>query len=165
MKKLLISIIILFQAAWCLAQGQTAFPFKGGKDAMEQFFKDSLTVSPAIIKKGAIGTAVFKFTASENGSISKIIVYYADDAILAYPVIDALRKSDRKWAIPKDEKTHDFIIPFIFSADLPATDNEYLQKILYDNYRGRNPIIPNDQVPLDIATLLPPITVKYDITK
>jgi len=80
MKKIIICIIIILQAGYCMAQEQLVFPFQGGKEAMTQFFRDSLTVSPGIIQKKAVGTAVFKFTANAKGVISKIIVYYADDA-------------------------------------------------------------------------------------
>jgi hypothetical protein len=164
MKKTVLTVIIILQAVYGMAQGRFVFPFEGGKDAMSQFFKDSLVVSPDIIQKKVIGTAVFKFTANEKGAISKIIVYYADDAVLAFPVIDALKKSDRKWVIPSGEKTHDFIVSFIFSFNAPAGDDGYLQKIVYDSYHNRNPIIASDQVPLDMATLLPPVTINYAVT-
>ena len=146
-----------------MAQEQLSFPFQGGKEGMDKFFKDSLTVSPEIIQKKAIGTAVFKFTADEKGAISKIIVYYADDAILAPAIIDALKKSNHKWIIPDREKTHDFIIPFTFGFNAPPADNADLQKTVYDNYFNRKPIFSTDQVPLDETTLLPVVLVNYDI--
>src|SRR5476651_1533577 len=72
-------------------------PFKGGNDAYNQFFKDSLQVSPELIKAKASGTAIFKFTADAKGNISKIVVYYADDYLIAQPAIEALKKTkDRK---------------------------------------------------------------------
>jgi hypothetical protein len=165
MKKALLILTAILLCVRCMAQEQLAFPFQGGKDVMIQFFKDSLTVTPDIIQKRAIGTVVFKFTANEKGAITKLIVYYADDAILAPPIIEALKKSNHKWIIPNHEKTHDFIIPFTFSFDLPAINNRVLQKTIYDNYRNRKPIISTDQVPLDEATLLPAIAVNYEINQ
>jgi len=94
-----------------------------------------------------------------------MIVYYADDAILAPPVIEALKKSNHQWIIPNHEKTHDFIIPFTFGFSLPATNNLKLQKTLYNNYRNHSPIMATDQVPLDEATLLPVVVVGYDISQ
>ena len=80
---------------------------------MNRFFKDSLIVSPEIIKEKAAGVAVFKFTADESGTIKKIIIYYADDYVLTPPIIEALKKSNHKWIIPDQEKLHDFIISFV----------------------------------------------------
>ncbi|HEY8780954.1 MAG TPA: hypothetical protein VIM16_05000 [Mucilaginibacter sp.] len=165
MKKALLILTAVLLSVPCMAQEQLAFPFQGGKDVMIQFFKDSLTVSPAIIQKKAVGTVVFKFTADPKGAITKLIVYYADDAILAPPIIEALKRSNHKWIIPNYEKTHDFIIPFTFSFNLPANNNRVLQKTIYDNYRNRKPIISTDQVPLDEATLLPAMVVNYDINQ
>jgi len=163
MKKIIICIIIILQAGYSMAQEQLVFPFQGGKEAMSQFFRDSLTVSPGIIQKRVVGTAVFKFTANAKGVLSKIIVYYADDASLAFPVIDALKKSNHKWIIPDGEKTHDFIVPFIFSFNAPAEATDDLQKTVYNNYLNKNPIHTSDQLPLDVATLLPPVMISYDI--
>ncbi|HAL81665.1 MAG TPA: hypothetical protein DCO83_05040 [Mucilaginibacter sp.] len=146
-----------------MAQEQLSFPFQGGKAVMTQFFKDSLIISPGIIQKKATGTAVFKFTANEKGAISKIIIYYADDALLAAPIIGALKKSNYKWIIPDHEKTHDFIIPFTISFNRPAIEDGKLRKTVYENYINRKPIISTDQVPLDEATLLPGVVVSYDI--
>src|SRR5665213_527245 len=128
MKKSILFIAAILLSVHCMAHEQLSFPFQGGKEGMDKFFNDSLTVSQEIIQKKAIGTAVFKFTANEKGVISKIIVYYADDAILAPTIIDALKKSNHKWIIPDREKTHDFIITFAFSFNAPATDSADLQK-------------------------------------
>ncbi|MDR3696599.1 hypothetical protein [Mucilaginibacter sp.] len=163
MKKIIIIISLIFQTAFCFAQEQLAFPFQGGKEGMTQFFKDSLFVSQDLAQKKAIGTAVIKFTANQNGSISKIVVYYADDAILVQPVIDALRKTNHKWIISANEKAHDFIVPFVFTFNPPDNAGSDLQKTVYDNYRNRNPILSKDQVPLDETTLLPPVSVNYDL--
>ena len=132
---------------------------------MAQFFKDSLNVSQDIIQKKATGTAVFKFTANERGMITKIVVYYADDYVLTAPIIDALKRSAHKWIIPDHEHAHDFIIPFNFVFNPLTGDNPDLQKAVYDNYRNRNPIVTNDQVPLNETTLLPVVMVSYDVAQ
>jgi hypothetical protein len=163
MRKILVTVLFLTLSAFCFAQEQLAFPFQGGKEAMTQFFKDSLSVSQDIIQKKETGTVVIKFSARQNGSISKIVVYYADDAVLVQSVIDALRKTNHKWIISSNERIHDFIIPFVFSFNLPETAGSDLQKTVYDNYRTRKPILSKDQVPLDETTLLPPVPVSYDL--
>jgi hypothetical protein len=165
MKKILLSLTAILLSGYCMAQNQLSFPFQGGKEGMDKFFKDSLTVSPEIIQKKAIGTAVFKFTANDKGVISKIIIYYADDVVLANPIIEVLKKSNHKWIIPDKEKTHDFIITFAFGFNAAATDDIDLLRTVYDNYRTRATIHSNDQVPLNEATLLPNVVVKYDITQ
>lgn len=163
MKKITISVTAILLSIYCMAQEKLSFPFQGGKDVMNAFFKDSLTVSPEIAKKKATGLVVFKFTADEKGHISKIVIYYADDVVLASPVINALKKSNFKWVIPDHEKFHDFIIPFAFNFNKPALSNKGLQKTVYDNYTNRKPIYSTDQVPLDMATLLPTVMINYDI--
>lgn len=163
MKKIILSLAILLSSVYGIAQKKLAFPFQGGKEVMVRFFKDSLAVSPEIIRKKATGLVVFKFTADEKGKISKIIIYYADDAVLVQPVIDALKKSNHKWIIPDHEKLNDFIIPVSFRFNTPAVENEAVQKSVYDFNRNRRPIFSGDQVPLDLATLLPAVTINYDI--
>lgn len=148
-----------------MAQEQLAYPFQGGKDIMTRFFKENVIVSPEIIQKRATGLVIFKFTADEKGKITKMIIYYADDSILAEPVINAIKKSNRKWVIPNYEKFHDYIIPFQFSFNPPAADSINVEKPFYDAYRNRAPITTSNQVPLDLATLLPAVIVKYDITQ
>src|SRR5260370_32221406 len=106
MKRVLLSAIALFISVCCIAQQPLAFPFEGGSQVMTQFFKDSITVSPEIIKSKANGTVIFKFTADEKGTIQKLVIYYADDAILAPPMIAALKKSNHKWIVPDKEKFH-----------------------------------------------------------
>lgn len=130
---------------------------------MTNFFKDSLKVSPQILHKRAAGLVVFKFTADVKGVITKLVICYADDAILAEPIIAALRKSNRKWIIPDKEKFHDFIIPFSVSFNIPLTGNEGLKKAFYEYYTTRKPILTLNQVPLDAATLLPTVMVNYDV--
>ncbi|MCD8741140.1 hypothetical protein LT679_11050 [Mucilaginibacter roseus] len=163
MKKLIITICAALFTLGAMAQQHLAFPFQGGKTVMTKFFKDSLQVSADIIKKKASGTAVFKFTADGEGNIKKIIVYYADDASLVQPIIDALRKSNKKWVIPDGEKMHDFILPFSISFLAPATAPDKIQKEFYDYYTNRKPIMSFDQVPLDMATLLPTVAVNYSL--
>ena len=148
-----------------MAQQQLAFPFQGGKDVMIRFFKDSLVVSPQLIQRKATGTAVFKFTADEKGIIKKVIIYYADDITLTQPIIEALKKSNRKWIIPDHEKVHDFIIPFTINFNPPSIPTAALQKAVYNFQSHRKPVLSFDQVPLDLATLLPTITVNYDLTQ
>ncbi len=163
MKRIFLSFIATFIAVSAMAQQHLAFPFQGGKKVLDQFFKDSLKVTDEITAKRATGTVIFKFTADEQGSIKKIIVYYADDSFLIKPVIEALRKSDRKWIIPDGEKMHDFIIPFSINFIAPAKADDKLQKAVYSNYTSRRPIYSTDQVPLDMATLLPAIEVNYSV--
>jgi hypothetical protein len=163
MKRTLLIVTALFITVCCKAQEELSFPFQGGSTIMTRFFKDSLTVSSNIIKKKATGLAVFKFTADESGNIKKIIIYYADDQILVPPLIEALKKSNKKWIIPNHEKLHDFIIPFSVYFNLPADAGEDLLDNFYKFYSQRKPIYTYNQVPLDDATLLPTVMVTYDL--
>jgi hypothetical protein len=163
MKKVFLSAIALILSAYCMAQQQLAFPFQGGSTAMSQFFKDSISVSPEIIKSKANGTVIFKFTADEKGEIKKLVIYYADDAILAPPLIAALKKSNHKWLVPDNEKFHDFILSFAISFVPPAAGAPSPQKGLYNFYQKRKPIVSTNQVPLDNVTLLPSVVVNYNL--
>jgi hypothetical protein len=163
MKKFTITIVTLLITISCFAQEKMMFPFQGGKDAMTHFFRDSLVVSPVIIQRKTTGVVILKFTADGQGNIAKTIIYYADDAILVSPVIEAVKKSNHKWIIPSREKSHDFIISVNIRYNLPETDDAGMQKAAMDNYRNKRPISSNNQVPLDTATLLPAITINYDI--
>jgi hypothetical protein len=165
MKKILLIAAICLIGFYARAQDQLAFPFQGGKEVMARFFKDSLIVSPHLIAKKASGTAVFKFTADEKGTIKKIIIYYADDITLTQPIIEALKKSNNKWIIPDHEKFHDFIIPFNINFTPPVTANAALQRAVYSFYKNRKPVVSLDQVPLDMATLLPTVTITYDLAQ
>lgn len=137
-------------------------PFKGGNEAYIQFFKDSLQVSPEIIKAKASGTAIFKFTADAKGNISKIVVYYADDYLIAQPAIDALKKTNGNWVIPEKMKFYDFIITFSVNF-IPSNAKRLLtQKAMYTYYANRKPIVAVNQVPLNQATLLPTVVVNYE---
>jgi hypothetical protein len=162
MKKLIIFALLL--SSFCAnAQEDLAFPFQGGNPVMTRFFKDSLVVSPDIIAKKAAGVAVIKFTADVNGNLSKLVIYYADDYLLAMPAIEALKKSTKKWIIPNKEKFHDFIIPFSINFSNADTGSAEVQKAAFDFYKKRRPIVAHDQIPLNAATLLPTVVVKYDI--
>jgi hypothetical protein len=163
MKKITLSVIALLISAGCFAQKGLAFPFQGGKEAMIRFFKDSLVISQDIIQKKTAGMVMFKFTADDQGNIKKTIIYYADDAILAIPVIEAIKKSNHKWTIPNHEKVHDYVVPFYIRYNLPEDPDARLQKAAFDNYRNKRPILPNNQIPLDMATLLPAVTISYDV--
>lgn len=165
MRKILVSVIALLWSVTVMAQEQLAFPFQGGKDVMTQFFKDSVIVSHDLVLNRAEGMVIFKFTADEQGRISKIIIYYADDAVLAEPAIDALKRSNRKWIIPNHEKFHDFILPFSFNFNPPPAESADLRKEVYHYQRNRKAIATTNQVPLDMATLLPTIIVSYDLTE
>jgi len=137
-------------------------PFQGGNEAYTQFFKDSLQVTGAIIKAKASGMAIFKFTADAKGNISKIVVYYADDYVIAEPAIDALKKTNGKWVIPDKMKFYDFVIPFSINF-IPSNANRLLtQKAMYSFYASRKPIVATNQVPLNSATLLPTVVVNYE---
>ena len=146
-----------------MAQEKLAFPFQGGKDIMAKFFKDSLSVSPLIKQKKASGSVVIKFSADDQGVIKKLIIYYADDLMLTQPVIEAIKRSNHKWIIPDREKMHDFIIHFTINFTPPATAGPSLQRAVYDYYSHRKPVLSYDQVPLDMATLLPTIVVNYTV--
>lgn len=163
MMKIVAFFAALLFTTSCFAQQELAFPFQGGKDIMNKFFKENIQVSSDIVKRKANGTAVFKFTADTAGAIKKIIIYYADDVSLVTPVIEALKKSNGKWIIPFRSKTHDFIIPFNINFVPPATANAALQKAVFEFHRNRKPVLPADQVPLDMATLLPSVLINYQI--
>lgn len=162
-KTLLFTTIALLLSICGMAQQQLSFPFQGGSTIMTRFFKDSLNISPEIVKARAIGTVVFKFTADDKGVIKNLVIYYADDALLVPPVIDALKKSSSKWIIPDREKVHDFIIPFSIRFNAPATISALDEKAAYNFAVKKKPIVSTDQVPLNQATLLPTVVVKYDL--
>jgi hypothetical protein len=146
-----------------MAQDQLAFPFQGGKDIMTRFFKDSLIVSQDIIDKKATGSVIFKFTADDKGRIGKIVIYYADDAVLLPPVIEALKKSNHKWIIPDHAKFNDFILSVTYSFNPPPIVTRSMQKAVYEFNLNHKPISADDQIPLDRATLLPTVVVNYDL--
>lgn len=165
MKKLFIVALMLTIAYTATAQQQLAFPFQGGKQIMMQFFKENITIPPALSKQKANGLAIFKFTADPQGNIRKIIVYYADDVALTPPLIEALRKSAQKWIIPDKEKQHDFILPISIKFNQPAMETVALDKSVYAYYNKRHPLMAFDQIPIDMATLLPAVVISYDIAQ
>ena len=163
MKKVLLSIIILFLSAYCMAQEPLAFPFQGGSSVMGKFFKDSVVISAEIKTKKATGMVIFKFTADQKGAVQKMVIYYADDVLLARPVIEALKKSSSRWIVPGNEKFHDFMIPFIIGFNPPANNTGQAKNLLYNFYLARKPIMTQDQLPLNLVTLLPPVVINYDV--
>jgi len=162
-KSCLIAVAMLLLCGYCKAQDKPLFPYQGGIDIMNRFFKDSLIVSPDIIEKRATGTVIFKFSADRSGIVKNILIYYADDVLLTPPLIEALRKSSHQWIIPDNEKMHDFIITFSVNLNPPATGNTSVAIAGYRYYKKRKPIIASDQIPVASATLLPTVVVNYDI--
>lgn len=160
MKRYLLLLTVTLLSVVVQAQKKATFPFQGGRDAMMQFFKENVVVSPVIAGRKVTGTAVFKFTADAQGGIEKIIVYYADDYQVTAPFIEALKKSDHHWNIFEGEKTHDFIIACSMSPVLQNA-GAAVQKQLYQYYSKRQPIVTSNEVLLDMATLLPAITINY----
>lgn len=163
MKKNLLAIAFVLTTLCAAAQKKSPFPFRGGKEHLIQFFKDSLTVSPEIIQQKATGTVVFKFTADELGNITKMVVFYADDALLIQPVIDVLKKSNNKWVLPDNVKSNDFLMTFSFNFNAPATKLAETRKEAYNFLVNRKPILFSNQAVLDFTTLLPTISISYDI--
>jgi hypothetical protein len=162
MKRFVFLAAILLTAVCSRAQQGMAFPFQGGKDVMMDYFKKNVVIPENLKMRKATGTAVLKFTADTKGAIQKIVVYYADDYIIAMPFIQALQKSDRKWIIPDDEKLHDFVISFTVNFEMPAGKaTAATQKQVYDSYRQRRPVWASNPVPLGISTLLPAIITTY----
>lgn len=161
MKKHLIVLFAIFVSAQAMAQtSKFTFPFQGGSQAMGRYFQENTEI-PTTVKDGrAIGTVILKFTADENGSVSKIVLYHADDASLLQPLIDVLKKSEHKWIIPDHEKEHDFMIPFSISFN-PTGDAGDSAKKLYKSYQSRSPMSTNDQMPLAEITLLPAVEISY----
>lgn len=162
MRRSLLIAITLLISIHCFAQQELAFPFQGGNKVMAQFFKDSVKLSPQIMQVKATGMVIFKFSADEKGNVKNLVIYYADDGNLARPIAEALKKSNRKWIIPDNEKLHDFIIPFMIRFNASENDNTETQTALYNFYARRKPILSHDQIPLNLTTLLPAIVISYD---
>ena len=146
-----------------MAQKTLAYPFQGGQGVMTQFFKDNFVASADIRQQNAAGVVILKFTADTKGNIKKIIVYYADDFALAQPVADMLKKSDHKWIIPDGQDVRDFILTVNISYNQPAGGAAEAQARFAKFYTKRSPIVTNNQIPLDTATLLPVVVLKYDV--
>src|ERR1700743_2960283 len=120
MKKLFTLFAAVMISGMAMAQKELAFPFQGGQQVMTDFFKNNFSPSADIKQQDAVGTVILKFTADQKGVIKKVIVYYADDFVLAQPAADLLKKTDHKWIVPDGEKLHDFILPFTISFNVPA---------------------------------------------
>jgi hypothetical protein len=163
MKKNCLLIAFILLSVYGMAQKRSSFPFSGGKEHMMLFFKDSLTVSPDVIKRHATGVVIFKFTADNEGNLSKMVVYYADDPLLIQPVIEALKRSNHKWQIPQGQKFNDYVITFSFNYNSPVTNPLEVQKTVFDNISNRKPYISENQLLLEGGILLPTVLVNYDI--
>lgn len=163
MKKVLTLFAALLITGMAMAQKELAFPFQGGQPVMTKFFTDNFEASADIKKQNAAGLVILKFSADQKGSIKKVIVYYADDFALVQPVADLLKKSDHKWIVPDGEKLHDFILPVSIAFNVPTTEAAAANKTFMAYYSKRSPILTNNQIPLDLATLLPSLTLKYDV--
>jgi len=162
MKRFIIVSVLLLSALYSRAQQGMAFPFQGGKEVMMDFFKKNVVIPEELQKRKATGTAVLKFSADEKGVIQKIVVYYADDYIVALPFIEALRKSSNKWVIPDGEKLHDFLISCTINLALPANQaSPTEQKQIYEAYKKRQPVWASNPIPLDMTSLLPAIITSY----
>lgn len=163
MKKTLLFIALISLSFNVMAQKKSAFPFKGGVEHMMNFFKDSLIVPQHLIDRRATGVVIFKFTADALGRVSKLVLYYADDAILTQPVVDALKRSSGKWDIPPGVNTNDYLITFSFSFTPPAAAGTDLVNAVYDYTINRKPIVFPNQFLTDEGILLPTVMVTYDI--
>jgi hypothetical protein len=163
MKKTLLFIALLSLSLCGMAQKKSVFPFKGGVEHMMNFFKDSVIVSQDVIQRKATGAVMFKFTADALGRVSKIVLYYADDAVLAQPAADALKRSSGKWDIPVGVNNNDYLITFSFSFVPPAAAGVDLVNAVYDYTVNHKPITFSNQLLTDDAILLPTVLVSYDI--
>lgn len=156
-------LAVVFTTTAAMAQKTLDYPYQGGQEAMNQFFNNNFVPSAEIKQARAAGTVTLKFTADPKGAIKKIIVYYADDLSLVQPVADLIKKTDKKWIIFDGEKMHDYIITFAISYNTPQTGAATANKAYTTFYARRTPIFTNNQVPLDMATLLPTVALKYDL--
>lgn len=160
MKKILLILLCTFVISRGMAQAQLEFPFQGGKEVMLDFFEKNVAVSDYLKQHAANGLVVMKFTSDQQGSIIKLVVYYADDVKLTQPVISALKATNGRWIVPANEKTCDFVIPFTFK---PNTTKPATAKTMFQFYTSRAPIVATDQIPLNTVTLLPAVQVLYDL--
>jgi len=164
MKRTWLLILALLLTTCCMAQQEElTFPFQGGHKIMDRFFRDSTVFTSTQKNIKANGLVIFKFSADDQGMVSKIVIYYADDLALTEPVLNALKKSTRKWIIPNHEKIHDFILPINIGFNIPTTGNAAVQADNYNFYLHKKPFTSPDQIPMDEATLLPTVFLKYDL--
>jgi hypothetical protein len=160
MKKLFLTLIVAFSISCAMAQAEMDFPFQGGKKVMYDYFADNIKVTDLIKQKAATGLVMVKFTSDEKGSIVKMVIYYADDASLAEPIVKALKATNGRWIVPAGQKTYDFIIPF--SINITVADDKASAAML-QYYNTRQPIVATNLVPLDMVSLLPIVQVKYSL--
>lgn len=158
MKKILMMLLVTLSFSYARAQQELDFPFQGGSQVMNDYFAQHLNITDLIKQRAASGTVIMKFTSDPKGSIIKMVVYYADDASLIEPVITALKGTDGKWIIPDKQKSYDFVIPFSITMDTP---DARASKAILQFLNTRSPIVSTDQIPLNLVTLLPAISVKY----
>jgi hypothetical protein len=158
MKKLIITLIATLSFGYAMAQAEMDFPFQGGSTVMADYFKSHVVITDLIKQHAASGLVVMKFTSDEKGSIIKMVVYYADDVSLTQPVIAALKSTEGKWIVPVKQKFYDFLIPFSITIDAPTAK---ASKAMLSYYNNRSPIVANDQIPLNLVSLLPTVQIKY----
>jgi len=161
MKRLILTLIAALTFSFAMAQQNMEFPFQGGNKVMMDYFTNNFAPTDFIKYKAASGTVVMKFTADDKGNIIKMVVYYADDAGLAEPVINMLKGTNGKWIIPAKTKSYDFLIPFTINIDAPG--NRAARPMLAF-YNSRAPIAAADQIPLNVVSLLPAVQLKYTYT-
>lgn len=162
-KYTLLVIALLCISVYGKAQDQSPFPFKTGSEAMMKFFKDSTVISPDLQARRANGTVMLKFSTDVNGTISRIVVYYADDLGLAQPVIDVISKTRGQWVIPGNRMRCDFLLSFTINFNLPANPSPELKEQLYAAYASRRPVTASNEIPLGQVTLLPNVVLTYDV--
>jgi hypothetical protein len=158
MKKLILMLMAAMSFSYAMAQDEMDFPFQGGNQVMADYFANTIKVTELIKQRAASGLVIMKFTADEKGSITKMVVYYADDASLTEPIIRSLKGTNGKWIIPVKQKSYDFLIPFSINIDAPTAK---ASKAMLQYYNSRSPIIATDQIPLNTVSLLPTVQVKY----
>lgn len=144
--------------SYAMAQQELDFPFQGGSQVMTDYFAQNIKITDLIKQRAASGTVIMKFTSDPKGSIIKMVVYYADDASLIEPVINALKGTNGKWIIPDKQNFYDFVIPFSITIDAPGAKSA---KAILQYLNTKSPIVSTDQIPLNLVTLLPAISVKY----
>ncbi|MCJ8210519.1 hypothetical protein MUY27_12445 [Mucilaginibacter sp. RS28] len=160
MKKLLLIAAVMLFTANVFAQKQAIFPFQGGQQPMLDFFKTNFQPSADVKNQSASGLVILKFTVDPKGAVKKIVVYYADDVILAQNAATLLQQTDKKWIIPSDEKLHDFILTVNIGFQQPL--NAANSKKFMAFYTKRSPLVTHNQIPMESATMLPTVTLTYD---
>jgi hypothetical protein len=161
MKKLILMLMATLSFSYAMAQAEMDFPFQGGSRVMADYFTNHVVITDLIKQRAASGVVVMKFTSDEKGSIIKMVVYYADDVSLTEPVIAALKGTAGKWIVPVKQKFYDFLIPFSINIDAPTAK---ANKAMLAYYNNRTPIVANDQIPLNLVSLLPTVQIKYTYT-